>query len=198
MNGRPGKPVAGLGPNFGCRKIRATLPELPETVRTGDSSSAVRRWGIEQPRRYALLAMLGVVDNGTRGAALAFLPFVLAGKGLDPAAVSWLFTVVFVGGAFGKFGCGRLGDRFGATALIVTTELVTVGALALFPAAPVLVVPLLAACFGFVLNGTSRCCTRRWPTWYRRTAARAGTACTTLWSTARAPWRPSCTACSAT
>jgi MFS family permease len=131
------------------------LPELPETVRTGDSSSAVRRWGIEQPRRYALLAMLGVVDNGTRGAALAFLPFVLAGKGLDPAAVSWLFAIVFVGGAFGKFGCGRLGDRFGATALIVTTELVTVGALALFPAAPVLVVPLLAACFGFVLNGTS-------------------------------------------
>jgi MFS family permease len=76
-------------------------------------------------------------------------------KGLDPAQVSWLFTVVFVGGAFGKYGCGSLGDRFGATTLIIATELVTVGALALFPGAPVLLVPLLALCFGFVLNGTS-------------------------------------------
>jgi MFS family permease len=76
-------------------------------------------------------------------------------KGLDPTGVSWTFTIVFVGGALGKFGCGWLGDRFGSTALIVTTELITVGALALFPSVPLMVVLPLALAFGFVLNGTS-------------------------------------------
>lgn len=104
---------------------------------------------------FATLAALGMIDSATRGAALAFLPFVLADKGLDAVQVSWLFTVVFVGGALGKFGCGALGDRLGPIRLILATELVTVGALALFPGAPLLVVPLLALGFGFVLNGTS-------------------------------------------
>lgn len=131
-------------------------PGIDSTVAEGaEQADAGGGWGIAQPRRFALLGLLGVIDNSTRGAALAFLPFVLAEKGLDPLQVSWLFTVVFVGGAAGKFGCGRLGDRFGPTALIVTTELITVAALALFPSAPLLVIPLLALAFGFVLNGTS-------------------------------------------
>lgn len=115
----------------------------------------VRGWGIDQPRRFAFLAGIGLIDSSTRGAALAFLPFVLLDKGLDATQVSWLFTLIFVGGAVGKFGCGPLADRFGATAAILLTEVVTVGALAFFPGAPLLVVPLLALGFGFVLNGTS-------------------------------------------
>lgn len=134
--------------------------EGPEPLVTAEQGGTEEQestggWGIAEPRRFAMLGLLGVIDNSTRGAALAFLPFVLADKGLDALQVSWLFTVVFVGGAAGKFGCGRLGDRFGATALIVTTELVTVASLALFPSAPLLAVPLLALAFGFVLNGTS-------------------------------------------
>ena len=133
-----------------------TGPELASSRPNQEvAAGRLQQWGLEQPRRYALLGSLGVIDNATRGAALAFLPFVLADKGLDPAQLSWLFTIVFVGGALGKYGCGLLGDRFGSTTLIVTTELVTVGALALFPGAPVIVVPALALGFGFVLNGTS-------------------------------------------
>ena len=118
-------------------------------------SGAPGGWGIAQPGRFALLGLLGIIDSSTRGSALAFLPFVLADKGLDPLQVSWLFAVVFVGGACGKLGCGRLGDRVGATALIVGTELITVASLALFPDAPILLVPLLALGFGVALNGTS-------------------------------------------
>jgi predicted MFS family arabinose efflux permease len=124
-------------------------------ARQTTAGQQVDGWGLLQPRRYTFLAALGMLDSSTRGAALAFLPFLLLDKGLDASGVSWLFTVVFVGGALGKFGCGWLGDRLGSTALIVTTELVTVAALALFPSLPLLLVPLLALAFGFVLNGTS-------------------------------------------
>lgn len=131
--------------------------EAPAEARARRSAEGeqVGGWGLLHPRRYAFLSALGMLDASTRGAALAFLPFLLIDKGLDATGVSWLFTIVFVGGALGKFGCGWLGDRLGATALIVTTELVTVAALALFPGLPLLLVPLLALAFGFVLNGTS-------------------------------------------
>ena len=123
--------------------------------RSSGPSAAGGGWGILQPGRFSLLSSLGVIDSGTRGGALVFLPFLLADRGLDPTQLSWLFTLVFVGGAAGKFGCGWLGDRFGATALIVSTELVTVATLALFPSVPLALTPLLALTFGFVLNGTS-------------------------------------------
>jgi MFS family permease len=126
-------------------------PRDPEATGPDDGGG----WGITRPFRFSCLSLLGFIDSSTRGAALAFLPFVLVDKGLDPTGVAWLFSVLFVGGALGKFGCGRLGDRFGATFLIVATELVTVVALVLFPGAPLLLVPFLAIAFGFVLNGTS-------------------------------------------
>jgi MFS family permease len=123
---------------------------------TGSRTAArVRGWGIDQPLRFSLLGGIGLIDSSTRGAALVFLPFVFQEKGLDAAQVSWLLTAIFVGGALGKFGCGPLADRFGTTTAILLTELVTVGALALFPGAPILLVPALALAFGFVLNGTS-------------------------------------------
>jgi FSR family fosmidomycin resistance protein-like MFS transporter len=153
-------PIGRVGEAPGSPRQPATphrrVSQSPSGIRVPESARRrLHAWGLDQPRRFALLTALGFVDSSTRGAALAFLPFLMADKGLDPAQVSWLFTVVFVGGAFGKYGCGSLGDRFGATTLIISTELVTVGALALFPAAPVVLVPLLALCFGFVLNGTS-------------------------------------------
>jgi MFS transporter, FSR family, fosmidomycin resistance protein len=129
--------------------------ETPAHPVTPSARPPVTRWGLDQPGRYAVLAALGLIDSATRGAALAFLPFLLSDKGLDPVEVSWLFTVVFVGGAVGKFGCGYLGDRFGATGLILVTEVITIVTLMLFPGSPVLWLPVLALGFGFALNGTS-------------------------------------------
>jgi hypothetical protein len=105
-------------------------PPAGARARQTTAGEQVDGWGLLQPRRYAFLSALGMLDSSTRGAALAFLPFLLLDKGLDASGVSWLFTVVF-GGALGKFGCGWLGDRLGSTALIVTTELVTVAAVEL-------------------------------------------------------------------
>lgn len=143
-----------IGGKPGLRPGHGDAPWTAEAT-PGSGSEDRSGWGIEKPARFGLLAALGIIDSSTRGAALAFLPFVLVDKGLDSLQVSWLFTVVFVGGALGKFGCGQLGDRFGTTALILVTEVVTVGCLLLFPGAPAILVPALALSFGFVLNGTS-------------------------------------------
>lgn len=134
-----------VGPATGRRSV----PASSERPATG------RGWGILQPGRFSVLSGLGIIDSATRGGALAFLPFLLAERGLDPTQLSWLFTLVFVGGAAGKFSCGWLGDRLGATTLIVSTELVTIATLALFPFVPLALTPLLALTFGVVLNGTS-------------------------------------------
>lgn len=112
-------------------------------------------WGIKRRGAFAALSAIGMIDNGTRTSALTFLPFLLALKGFDTGTISLMVTLVFAFGALGKFGCGFLADRFGAVAVVVVTELVTVvSLLAVIPADPLLVFPVLAA-FGFVLNGTS-------------------------------------------
>lgn len=110
---------------------------------------------IPQPVAFAVLSAIGAIDNGTRASALTFLPFLLAERGFDAAAVSMLVTLVFGAGAAGKFGCGLMADRWGTTGVIVITEAITAGALlAIIPFDNLLVIPVLAA-FGFVLNGTS-------------------------------------------
>ncbi|MHB9092243.1 MAG: MFS transporter [Chloroflexota bacterium] len=128
----------------------------PQGEPAADHGGAVEGsgWGIRRPRAFALLSIIGIVDNGTRAAALTFLPFLLEAKGLDAARISFLLTLVFACGAAGKFGCGFLADRFGTVAVIVFTEAITALSLVAVAAPPLLVVPLLMA-FGFVLNGTS-------------------------------------------
>ena len=104
---------------------------------------------------FPLLLLVGGLDSATRGAALTFLPFLFARQGLSAAAISALFSLIFGAGAAGKFLCGWLGDRFGPLAVILSTELVTAGALIGFVAVPVPVIIPLALAFGFALNGTS-------------------------------------------
>lgn len=122
---------------------------------THGTPAEVAGWGIERPRLFATVVGIGVLDSATRGAALVFIPFLLQQKGADAASMSFYFATLFAAGAAGKFICGPLGDRFGDTAIIAITELVTAGALL-----GLLVVPLewtLVALLplGFVLNGTS-------------------------------------------
>jgi MFS transporter, FSR family, fosmidomycin resistance protein len=108
---------------------------------------------VQKGFNYILLA--GGLDNATRGAALTFIPFVLADKGFNAATISALFGVIFAAGAAGKFACGWLSDRWGMLTVIIVTELTTATVLiALVFAEPWMAIPL-AIVFGFALNGTS-------------------------------------------
>lgn len=140
------------------------LALVPEPARAapspaeGDESAAeppVVGWGIARPALFAALTLVGMLDAMARGTALTFLPFLLETKGVDPAGVSFYFSVLFAAGAAGKFLCGPLGDRWGNVTAIGVTELVTAGGLVVLLAAPAELVLLALLPLGFVLNGTS-------------------------------------------
>ncbi len=69
--------------------------------------------------------------------------------------VGFALTLIFAGGAAGKFVCGFLGDRIGVLATVCITEgLTALGILALLPlnlGATLAILPLI----GVALNGTS-------------------------------------------
>ncbi|MHB8645848.1 MAG: MFS transporter [Thermomicrobiales bacterium] len=130
---------------------RVALPSVNVSVSAAEAGEAqtTTRPG------FPFLLVVGALDTATRGAALTFLPFILAREGVRAAAISALFSLIFAAGAAGKFLCGWLGDQWGACAVIVSTELVTALTLVGFIIAPVWAVIPIAALFGFALNGTS-------------------------------------------
>jgi MFS transporter, FSR family, fosmidomycin resistance protein len=104
---------------------------------------------------FALLFAIGVLDSGVRMGLLTFLPFLLVAKGAALPTVGLGLTLVFIGGAAGKFVCGWLGARLGVLATVLLTE----GGTAAFILA-ILFLPLLASLLvlpllGVMLNGTS-------------------------------------------
>jgi MFS transporter, FSR family, fosmidomycin resistance protein len=106
-------------------------------------------------RGFRLLFAIGVLDTAVRMGLLTFLPFLLQGKGASLPASGLALSLVFIGGAAGKFICGWLGERMGMLRTVLLTEAGTaVGILAVLalPLAPtMLLLPLL----GVMLNGTS-------------------------------------------
>ncbi len=104
---------------------------------------------------FMLLFAIGVLDTAVRMGLLTFLPFLLQAKGASLPTSGLALSLIFIGGAAGKFMCGWLGERLG----ILRTVLVTEGGTALgilavlvLPLAPTMIVlPLL----GVMLNGTS-------------------------------------------
>jgi len=103
----------------------------------------------------ALLFAIGVLDSGVRMGLLTFLPFLMVAKGASLPTVGLALTLVFIGGAAGKFACGWLGARLGVLATVLLTEGGTAAfilAILFLPlAASLVILPLL----GIMLNGTS-------------------------------------------
>ena len=99
---------------------------------------------------FGLLLAIGVLDSGVRMGFLIFLPFLLQAKGADLPLVGLAFTLLFLGGAAGKFACGWLGARFGMLATVLATETgtaIAILAVLALPLAPALaLLPLLGSC----------------------------------------------------
>ena len=132
-----------------------TLDGIPRAKTGGRRQAVWEEWGIKAPIALATLVMIGVLDSSVRGSTLTLLPFILDKQGFDTRAVSGIFTVIFAGGATGKFLCGWIGDRFGTLAVIWGTEAVTALAAVMFLVIPTWGLVPLALAFGFALNGTS-------------------------------------------
>jgi MFS family permease len=91
----------------------------------------------------------------TRTALLTFLPFLLLKKGISTNQIGFALTLLFAGGAVGKFSCGLLAEWFGVIPMVIGTEILTsVGIFSLIYFSPPVVWVLLPF-VGMVLNGTS-------------------------------------------
>jgi MFS transporter, FSR family, fosmidomycin resistance protein len=125
------------------------------TADVGMQVQKSRGWGITDRKRFGGLVAVGMLDESARAAFLTFVPFLLAQKGANPEQMGLLFTLVFAGGACGKFVCGPLAERLGAVRMVVVTELLTgLSILALLPL-PLTASLVLLPVLGVFLNGTS-------------------------------------------
>lgn len=101
------------------------------------------------------LSTIGVIDSATRMGFLTFLPFLLQDKGADMATIGLVLSLIFAGGAVGKFVCGILATKIGVLRSVIATELMTtlcIFGMIMFPLhTAVLISPLI----GIALNGTS-------------------------------------------
>jgi len=122
------------------RPLPPPRPPLPEPVRR---------------RGFATLSAIGVLDSATRTGLLTFLPFLLAGKGAGASAIGGALSLVFAGGAAGKFTCGALATRIGVLRTVVVTEAGTALAILLLLALPLPYALALMPALGVALNGTS-------------------------------------------
>jgi MFS family permease len=104
---------------------------------------------------FGLLLAIGVFDSSVRMGFLTFLPFLLGAKGAKLPLVGFALTLVFLGGAAGKFACGWLGARLGVLLTVLVTEIGTAAAIVAVIALPLVPGFILLPLLGMMLNGTS-------------------------------------------
>lgn len=139
-----------------------TIGVVLAKLAAGDDAPAETRahgrtagWGIRDPRGFAALSAVGMIDNATRTALLTFLPFALIAKGLTVAGVGGALALVFAGGAVGKFVCGLAAERLGVIRTVVLTEAATALGILAIVAAPLSLALAALLPLGIALNGTS-------------------------------------------
>jgi MFS family permease len=118
--------------------------QAPEPVRQGGGRGG-----------FPLLLAIGIIDTSVRAGLLTFLPFLLKAKGAVLPTVGLGLSLVFLGGAGGKFTCGWLGGRLGVLWMVVLTEGGTAAAILLLLALPLTPALAVLPLLGIMLNGTS-------------------------------------------
>ena len=106
-------------------------------------------------RPFRLLIAIGIFDSATRMAFLTFLPFLLVARGGTVETTGLALSLLFAGGAAGKFVCAWLGARIGPIASVVVSEVLTALAIVAVVVAPLGMLLALLPLLGVALNGTS-------------------------------------------
>lgn len=112
-------------------------------------------WGIVDPRGYATLAAIGMIDSGVRLGFLTFVPFLLIEKGAAVETLGVALALVFAGGAAGKLVCGHIAERVGILKTVILTEAATGALMVTIIALPLESTLFVLPVFGVALNGTS-------------------------------------------
>jgi len=112
-------------------------------------------WGIRDRKSFPALLTIGVIDISVRTALLTFLPFLLLEKGIPVAQVGFGLTLLFAGGAIGKFACGVVAEWLGIVPMVVGTEVLTAAGILSLTWLPSPWIWVILPVVGVVLNGTS-------------------------------------------
>ncbi len=132
-------------------RLGAGAADGPETIASAGRSG----WGIRDPRGFGALTAIGMIDNATRTGFLTFVGFVLIAKGSSVAGVGIALSLIFAGGATGKFVCGLIAERVGVIRTVVFTEVATTLGIITVLATPLPVALAVLVPLGVALNGTS-------------------------------------------
>lgn len=133
------------------------LLHIPLASVTGKAAAGVKKGGLfgRGSLPFVALSAIAVLDSATRMGFLTYLPFLLRDKGATVSITGLALSLVFAGGALGKFVCGVAATRVGILASVVITEMATAGCilgmLGLSLKSALVLCPLL----GIALNGTS-------------------------------------------
>ncbi len=149
----PWRPALWLMATLGAAMAAAVWMLVPAFGRTGKPAQKAAKG--EGRGGFGLLLAIGVLDSGVRMGFLTFLPFLLKAKGADLPLTGLAFTLVFLGGAAGKFACGWLGTRLGVLLTVLATEAGTAAAILAVLALPLVPALALLPLLGVMLNGTS-------------------------------------------
>jgi MFS family permease len=129
------------------------MPRIDQNRKDDKQSGMVTR--SEGCGGFSLLFAIGVLDTSARMGLLIFLPFLLKDKGAALPTIGLALTLVFIGGAAGKFVCGWLGARIGMLRTVLVTEGGTAAAILLVLFLPLSLTLFLLPLLGIMLNGTS-------------------------------------------
>ncbi|OGP74451.1 MAG: hypothetical protein A2V86_10335 [Deltaproteobacteria bacterium RBG_16_49_23] len=144
--------IAGGGVLYGLAPKRK---EDALFLRSKESPSEERRWGLKDRNSFSALLTIGIIDMAVRNVFLTFLPFLLLQKGIPSNKVGFALTLIFAGGAAGKFICGVLAERMGIIPMVVGTEILTAVGILILTLLPPSGIWVLLPFVGIVLNGTS-------------------------------------------
>jgi MFS transporter, FSR family, fosmidomycin resistance protein len=110
-----------------------------------------------QPNSVAFYALLitGILDSAVRMGFLTFLPFIIKENGGSLTQTGVALTLVFIGGAIGKFVCGWLAESLGIIKTVFLTELATAALIGVVLVAPLNIGLMVLPLLGAMLNGTS-------------------------------------------
>jgi len=133
----------------------AILILLPRERHAAVAPQATSGKTVDSGSGFVALCAIGMIDATTRTGFLTFLPFLFAAKGASVALIGTALSLIFAGGAAGKFVCGAVARRVGVLRTVILTEAATAaGILLLLPLALAQgfwLLPLI----GVALNGTS-------------------------------------------
>jgi MFS family permease len=104
---------------------------------------------------FWVLAALGITNSLVRGAFFVLLPFLLIAKGATFVTSGTALTLVFIGGAVGKFTCGWIARWIGTHATILVTETLTAAGILAVWLLPLGGALVLLPVLGTALNGVT-------------------------------------------